>query len=345
MKTKIINILKYVILLGVTVALLLYALKGMDIRKIMQQILHANTFWVSVSGLISIIAFVIRAHRWNLLIEPMGYSPSLKNTTYSIMVGYFANLALPRLGEISRCGALNKAESIPFNKLLGTVIIERIIDVLSLFICILLAAAIEYKRLGNFFDQKVFTPLNEKLGQLTQLPLLLFAIILLLFTLTIAVIYFLRKSKNKGDKSPIARIIKGFIEGLRSVANLKRPWLFIFQSAFIWILYYLGVYVALFAFPFTSGLGAGTALFLLVAGGLGMSAPVQGGIGAYHLLVSQGLMLYGLSKEDGLIFATLLHTLQLVLVIILGIISLLILFYETKKKKPDKPVELTKILF
>ena len=168
MKGKLLTILKYIILLGVAVALLLYALRGMDIKKIMQQILHADIFWVSVSGLISIIAFVVRAHRWNLLIEPLGYSPSLKNTTYSVIVGYFANLALPRLGEVSRCGALSKAESIPFNKLLGTVIVERIIDVLSLLVCILLTAALEYKRLGNFFSEKIFTPLNEKFQQLIK---------------------------------------------------------------------------------------------------------------------------------------------------------------------------------
>lgn len=321
------------ILLGVAAALLLYALRGMDVKKIMQQIFHANIFWVSVSGLISIIAFVVRAHRWNLLIEPMGYSPSLKNTTYSVMVGYFANLALPRLGEVSRCGALSKAESIPFNKLLGTVIVERIIDVLSLFVCILLAAAIEYKRLGNFFSEKIFAPLNEKLQLLIKSPLLLTAIIVLLLVLLIVVIYFLNRSKSKGAESPITKIIKGFVDGLKSVANLKRPWLFIFQSAFIWVLYYTGMYVALFAFPFTSGLGAGAALFLLVAGGIGMSAPVQGGIGTYHLLVSQGLVLYGVGVEDGLAFAFMLHGLQLILVIALGIASLFLLFSARKNKQ------------
>ena len=333
MKKKLLNILKYLILLIVAVALLLYALKGMDIKKIMQQMLHANMFWISVSGLISIIAFVVRAHRWNLLIEPMGYSPSLKNTTYSVMVGYFANLALPRLGEVSRCGALSKAESIPFNKLLGTVIVERIIDVISLFICILLAAAIEYKRLGNFFTERVFDPLTKKFHQLIRSPLLLAAIILLLVVLIIGFVYFLKKSKSKGSESPITKIIKGFVDGLRSVANLKRPWLFIFQSAFIWVLYYLGVYVALFAFPFTSGLGAGAALFLLVAGGLGMSAPVQGGIGTYHLLVSQGLVLYGVAVENGLAFAFMLHGLQLILVIALGVTSLFLLFSAGKNKQ------------
>ena len=97
MKGKLGDIIKYLILLGIAAALLFYAFKGMDIKKIMQEILNANMFWVAISGLISIIAFVVRAHRWNLLIEPMGYSPSLKNTTYSVMVGYLANYFVPRL--------------------------------------------------------------------------------------------------------------------------------------------------------------------------------------------------------------------------------------------------------
>lgn len=331
MKKKLVDILKYAVLLVVAAGLLLYALRGMNVRNIFNQVFSANISWVVVSGLLSIIAFVVRAHRWNLLIEPMGYSPSLKNTTYSVLVGYFANLALPRLGEVSRCGVLSKAESIPFNKLLGTVIVERIIDVISLFVCILLAAAIEYKRLGNFFQQKVFGPLNEKFRQVAGSPLLLTLIIIFLIALLVTTIYFFRKSKSSGSK--INKIIRGFVDGLRSVANLKRPWLFIFQSAFIWVLYFLGVYTALFAFPFTRELGGGAALFLLVAGGLGMSAPVQGGIGAYHLLVKEGLILYGVSAENGLAFAFMLHGLQLILVIILGIASLFLLFSAGQSKQ------------
>ena len=333
MKKKLLNIVKYIVLLGVAAALLLFAFKGMDVKKVFQQISNANIFWVSVSGFISIVAFVVRAHRWNLLIEPMGYNPSLKNTTYSVLIGYLANLAIPRLGEVSRCGALSEAESIPFNKLLGTVIVERIIDVLSLLVCILLAAAIEYKRLGSFFTEKIFDPLNEKFQKLTASPLLLSIVIIGLIVLLIVAIYFFRKSNKQGSESKVNKIIKGFIDGLKSVGNLKRPGLFIFQSAFIWILYFLGVYTALYAFSFTSGLGAGAALFLLVAGGIGMSAPVQGGIGAYHLLVKEGLILYGVAAENGLAFAFMLHGLQLILVIILGTISLFLLF-SARKKKP-----------
>lgn len=319
-------------LLIIAAALLFFAFKGMDLKKIGQQILHANMFWVAVSALISVLAFVVRAYRWNLLIEPMGYSPSLKNTTCSLMVGYFANLAIPRLGEVSRCGALSKAESIPFNKLLGTVIVERVIDVISLLLCMLFAAIIEFKRLGSFFSENIFNPIIKKFEQVTNSPLILTGIIVVFIVLIAVVIYFKRKNKIKGTESAISKLIKGFIDGLRSVSNLKRPGRFIFHSILIWALYYLGTYVAFFAFPFTAGLGAGAALFLLVASGLGMSAPVQGGIGAYHLLVSQGLILYGLSQQDGLTFATLLHTLQLLLVVIFGVISLILLFSENKKR-------------
>jgi uncharacterized protein (TIRG00374 family) len=305
----------------------------MDVRKVFQQIASANIFWVSASGVISVIAFVVRAHRWNLLIEPMGYSPSLKNTTYSVLVGYFANLAFPRLGEVSRCGALSKAESIPFNKLLGTVIIERIIDVLSLLVCILLAATIEYKRLGNFFSEKIFEPLSEKFQKLTASPALLTVVILVLVILIGIAIYLIRKSKKKNSASRANKIVRGFVDGLRSIVNLKRPGLFIFQSVFIWVLYFVGVYTALYAFSFTNELGASAALFLLVAGGLGMSAPVQGGIGAYHLLVKEGLILYGVAAENGLAFAFMLHGLQLILVIAMGIVSLFLLFSVQKNKQ------------
>jgi uncharacterized protein (TIRG00374 family) len=332
MNSRLYSFFKYLILLTIAAALLFFAFKGMDLKKIGQQILHANMLWVALSGLISVIAFIVRAYRWNLLIEPMGYTPSLKNTTYSLMVGYFANLAIPRLGEVSRCGALSKAESIPFNKLLGTVIVERAIDVITLLLCMLFAALIEFKRLGSFFNENIFNPIIKKFEQLRNSPFILGGIIVVLIVLTAVAIYFKRKNKSKGTEPAISKLIKGFIDGLRSVANLKRPGWFIFHSILIWVLYYLGTYVAFFAFPFTAGLGPGAALFLLVASGLGMSAPVQGGIGAYHLLVSQGLMLYGLSKQDGLTFATLLHTLQLLLVILFGIISLILLFSGNKKR-------------
>jgi len=335
MNAKLRSVIKYAVLLVIAFTLLIFAFRGVDVKKIINGMFEANLFWVSLSGLISMAAFVSRSYRWKLLIEPLGYSPSLKNSTAALMIGYLANLAFPRLGEVSRCGVLSKTDSVPFNKLLGTVIVERVIDVISLFICLLLAAIIEYRRLGNFFKENMIDPLYAKVNQLLRSPVAIAIAAILILIIVIAITWTLRRSKKRDKESWFIKLMKGFGDGLKSVARLKRPWLFIFHSVLIWFLYFLGVYVSLFALPSTSGLGANTALFLLVAGGFGMSAPVQGGIGAYHLLVSQGLILYGVSQQEGLTFATLLHSLQLLLIIVFGVASLLLLFSVRKNIGAD----------
>ena len=328
MNQKLLSFLKYLLLLAIAFGLLAFAFKGINVSKVMHEMLQANMFWVLLSALLSIIAMISRAFRWKLLIESTGHSSSLKNTFFALSIGYFANLALPRLGEVTRCGSLSRAEKIPFTNLLGTVIIERIIDVISLFICILLAAIIEYKRLGSFLQDNIIQPIINKLEH----PVFIVAGILLLAALIAFIVWYVKKIKQKGKDSKWFQLIKELVNGLRSIAKLKRPWLFIFHSVFIWVLYFLATYVCFFALPATDHLELGAALFLLVAAGIAMSAPVQGGIGAYHLLVSQGLVLYGLSQQDGLAFATLLHTLSLAIFVFFGMASIL-LWVSGKKQK------------
>ncbi len=331
MKSKFLSFLRYVLLLAIAFGMLALAFRGISVGKIIHQMMQANAFWVLLSIIPSIAALISRAYRWNLLIESTGYSSPLTKTTYSLMVGYFANLAFPRLGEVTRCGALSKAESIPFNVLLGTVIVERVVDIISLLICLLLACILEFKRLGNFLLENIVDPIVKKFNQSIKSPFIIITLVALVIFIIFIVRYLNNKKKQSGKESKAALFVKGLINGLKSVGKLKRPWLFIFHSVFIWVLYFLSMYISFFAFPFTSSLGLSAALFLLVAGGFGMSAPVQGGIGVYHILVSQGLMLYGLSQQQGLTFATLIHTLSLVTVVVLGSVSLLLLFLGNKK--------------
>ena len=331
MNSRLLSVLKYILLLAISILLLFFAFKNVSLTTIFHEMLQANIWWLLVSTVISFIALISRAYRWKLLIEPLGYSPTLKNTTYSVMVGYLANLAFPRLGEVTRCGTLSTSEDIPFNKLLGTVVIERVIDVISLLLCIVLVAIIEFNRLGNFLKKNLAEPLFTKIQQVTSSTAGILILVAVVIALAFLIRMFVRYSKRKSG-TKWAELINGFIKGLISIKDLNKPWLFVFHSLFIWLLYYLSVYVCLFALPFTSHLGFAAALFLLVAGGLGMSAPVQGGIGAYHLLVSQGLLLYGVSLENGLAFATLLHSLQLIMVIVTGSIAMLLLFIQKKHK-------------
>jgi uncharacterized protein (TIRG00374 family) len=287
---------------------------------------------MSISIVCSVTAFVSRAYRWNILIEPLGYKPSLKNTTYSVIIGYFANLALPRLGEVTRCGTLNKAEKVPFDELLGTVIVERVFDVICLLIVILLTAFFEYARLGNFLLLNLYDPFKDKIQQYAQSPLFIAAVIVLL----VAVILFIRAIRKNSGKhgfiSKIVALLKGIVEGLKSVRKIKRPGSFVFHTIFIWTLYFFSSYVCFFALPATSQLDWKAGLFVLAIGGMSMSAPVQGGIGVFHLLVSQGLLLYSIPHEHGIAFATLIHSTQAILMIVLGSLSFAMLFFANKKK-------------
>ena len=334
MNSKIKSVIKYVLLLAVGTALLWLAFRKVDIGKTIDEIKHANLFWLSLSILTGLIAFTSRAIRWNLLIEPLGYKPKLDNTLAALMIGYLVNLAVPRLGEISRCGTLSQTDNIPVEKLIGTVIFERIIDVISLLICMLLVAISEYDRLGNFLNQNIFDPLGSKFNSIIHSPILIAVVLLFFFALFL---FLFKSKKSKGMLAKATEIFKGIAAGLVSVRSLKKPFQFIFHSVLIWFMYFLMSYLCFSALPATSQLSWHAGLFILVVGGMGMSAPVQGGIGAYHLLVSSGLLLYGIAYEHGIAFATLMHTSQTVVVLVFGGLAFLYLFLKKRNGKTIAP--------
>lgn len=340
MNSRFFSILKYIFLLMLGLGLLWLAFRGVNIRSTLNELRETNIFWVLLSVLASLVAFTSRAHRWNMLIKPSGYSPGLFNTSVALMIGYLANLAIPRLGEVTRCGTLSKSEKIPFDLLIGTVIVERALDVICLLICVVMTALITYERLGNFLNENLFIPLTGKLEQLIFSPYFYIGIIILLLLLIIARLAKRKKvqsASGPGIIGKIAGMLKGIIEGLRSIGKLKDPGAFIFHTVLIWLMYFLMSYICFFALPATAGLSLEAGLFVLVVGGMGMSAPVQGGIGAYHLLVSQGLLLYGISYQHGLAFATLMHTSQTLTVILFGGIAF-ILFTFAQRKSSEKHV-------
>jgi len=271
--------------------------------------------------------------------EPLGYKPKLKNTSYALMIGYIANLAFPRLGEITRCGSLSKAENLPFNKLVGTVITERIIDVVCLLICLILTALIQYERLGNFIWQEMVSPVTAKISASSQSLVIIVIAVSMVIIIILFVIWFIRESKKPDEVSKTMKLARGLIEGIFSIGRLKRPWAFVFHSSLIWAMYFMMAYLAFFALPATSSLGWEAGMLILVVGGIAMSAPVNGGFGIYHMMVGSALMLYGLDNQDGKTFATLLHTSQTLVVILFGALSFLLLFLASKKRNDDNAGE------
>ncbi len=332
MKRTILKILRSLLFLSIGILLLYFAFKGINLSELWADFINAKYGWILLAIFFATIAFVSRAYRWNLLIEPLNYKPSFKNTFYSLMVGYLANYAFPRIGEITRCGTLAKVERIPADKLLGTVIVERVIDLLMLFIlfCILLISKFDF--FGNFMKANILNPLLEKLDSVTGLSVYFW---LILFSIPVLIIVTYYTFRSQLSEIKIIRktkdIIKGVFSGFRTVFRMKRSWEFLLYSIIIWASYWLMSYVAVFALPATSSLNLIDGLFILVIGSLGFIAPVQGGIGAFHWILSVGLTIYKIPKADGLAFATIIHGSQALWTILLGAISLLILFIQRRK--------------
>lgn len=322
-------VIRNLLFLAIGAVLLWLTFRNQDFLMVWEKVKLANPWFLLLCAICSFASLVSRAMRWVQLIEPLGYKPRLITTYHAVMFGYLANMAIPRLGEISRCGALNKSDGVPFEKLIGTVIVERLMDVIMLAVCIFLTALLEFDRLGGFLNEHLFNPLFEKIGNST-VALSIFAVIVIAF-----VVVMIRIFKMENPPAFVAKIRKlmgGIAEGLRSITLIKNKGLFIFHTLFIWTMYFGMSYVCFFALPETAGLGASAALFIMVLGGIGMTAPVQGGIGAYHLLVSKGLLLYGLTETDGIVYATMSHTVATLLLIILGAHSMICLFFFVKNK-------------
>ena len=328
MKQSILKTLKFVsfFLLGIFIFWMVY--KDQDFKRIKSILTNdVNYFWIAVSLFIGLLSHISRTIRWNLLIEPLGRKPRLLNTFLAVMVGYLMNLALPRMGEISRCGVIARYEKISFTKLVGTVVTERLIDVLMLLILLAIVVLTQFGQVLEFLKNN--PEVNEKLQQVIYSPVLIGGLLLFL-----AVIWL---SRHKIRESSLMKKVMGFVgqfvEGFRSIGKMKRKGSFIFHSVFIWVLYYLMTYLIFFSFGFTSHLGPLAGLTVFVLGSFGMVAPVQGGIGAWHFMVIEGLALYGVDKADGKVFALLAHGTSTVMLIVLGLIGVLVLPFVNEREE------------
>ena len=328
----IVPILKYILLLAVGGILLWLAFRGQDLSKIVSQLKNANYTWVFFSIGLSLIAHYVRGLRWKMLVKPLGYAPSNFNMFNAVMVGYLANLAVPRMGEVSRCGVLTKTDEVPLQSLIGTVIIERIIDVIFLLGILVLSVLIEFNTIKDFLYSNIINPFLEKF-QNAQASLILAIVIILLIVIGFILIKrYHQKLLNNRIYANLWKFISGLKDGILSVGKMENKWLFIFYSVVIWAMYTLSTWVCFFAIAPTAELSLSTGLFVMAVGGIGMSAPVQGGIGAYEAAIQVALLVYGVSSADGLSYATLNHSSQILSILIVGSISLLFIFISNKKK-------------
>lgn len=329
------NILKYCLSLTIAGGLMWYVFKDMDLAAMWAKFENANHWWLILVTLFTIIAAWSRAYRWNMLLEPLGFKPSSFDSTVAVFTGYFANQLIPRAGEVTRCGTLNRLERVPVNVSFGTVVAERVFDVISLLALIGLAFILEFNRLSDFFMSLFGEKLGMGSGNGSGRIVLLGGVAVLGIGIAVAAWWFYRNNAERLRQNSLFAKIEGFVlglvEGLLSVRKLRNPWAFVFHTVLIWTMYLLSSYVCFFVLPESSHLTLLAGLTVLIMSGLGMSAPVQGGIGPYHILVSSALVLYGLSKEDGLALATYIHGTQMILMLLLGGISFIITLVKSPK--------------
>jgi uncharacterized protein (TIRG00374 family) len=337
LKKTIIQTIKFIAFLAVGILLLWFAFRNVNFSKLSAGLKEANYWWLLLSVFFGFVAFASRARRWVLLINPLGYHPKTINSFYALMTGYLANLALPRVGEITRCVALGKKEKIPVDQLIGTVVIERAIDFISLLTIMIVLIFTSGDQVGLFLKESILVPIQTEVyilfGNTWIIWAVLFSIGATALSLMIGYRHSLRKIRFFAKMFEVA---KGVINGLKTITNLQRKWEFIFHTVLIWVSYALMTWVVVFSLESTSHLTFGNSIFLLVIGGLAMSAPVTSGLGAFHYIIRQGMLIvFGIPIEDGLVYALLTHESQLIFVAIIGTISFFMIFKKHSKDEVD----------
>ena len=337
LRSKFITLLKFVFFLGLGILIIWLSVRNLTMTE-RGEILHsfriANYNWVFLAILLGILSHVLRALRWMIFFEPMGYHPSFKNTFYAVMVGYFANMAFPRLGEVTRCGILARYEKIPFNKSFGTVVTERALDMILFFLLFLLMIFTQVGTLHEYLDKHVYPGLQGKFIHPFSDPLILGSIAG--FIAIVILLFFILRTRIIHSKSwhKIIALLLGFWEGFKSLSQIRKPVLFVFYSLAIWFLYFMMVYVCFFCFVSTSSLSPGAALSSLVLGSIGIMI-TPGGIGLYPAIIQETLLLYGLTRTTGLALGWIAWTAQTAMILVLGSLSLLLLTFNRR----DEPVE------
>lgn len=287
-------------------------------------------YWLFIPVfLILTFSHVLRAWRWKMLMEPMGYRPSLATTFFAVMIGYLANLAIPRLGEILKCTILAKYEKVPAEKLVGTIVAERAFDMVTLLLVFILAFAFQYEIIGEYGYNLISGVITSKSGDISYGKLAAVALALLL--LIAAIIYVFKKYKHLRVIALVYKMLQGIWLGITSVKDVKNKGTFIFASIAIWTMYLLGTWVGFQGTVGTSGLGLEVGLSALAFASVGMII-TPGGIGAYSLFLANVLVLNGVSFAIGFANGTLQWFAQFIIVLVLGFISLGLLPYFNKKK-------------
>ena len=326
-----VKILEYTVLLLIAAGLLYLSFRGVEWSDFREGIKSCNYYWILASMFIGFLGFVFRALRWRLLLLPLNKDITRRETYHGVTIAYLTNFALPRAGELARCGVIAGTRKVSFEGALGTVVLERSFDLFCLFIWTLLLLVFKWAEFGSFLKEELIKPFMERFS--AEWIWITAAMAVLLLTVTAGLWIFRKKLVKIKFFRKIADILKGLINGLMTAFRIKNKGLFFLFTLFLWGSYWLTSLTTIYAFPSVGHLGGTDALFLMIVGGLGWVIPVQGGLGAYHFIVSLALAkVYMIPQTTGVIFATISHESQALVMILCGILSLISIAAANKIK-------------
>lgn len=330
MTKKISGLFQYAFFLGLGIFLLWLTLRKSDWNAILQDLSDARYIYLLPATLMLLVSHFIRGLRWKILMEPLGYKPSIINTFLAVMIGYWANLAVPRLGEILKCTILARYEKVPADKLVGTIVAERAFDVVSLLVVFFITIFIQYDIIGDFTARILGSFFSSGAGGLSMVKVgIAIGAVVLLIALTV---FIFKKYRKHNVIIKIRTILRGIWQGLISVRYIRNKGLFFLYTILIWALYLLSTYMGFFAMRDMSQYGIKAAFSALSFGSLGMIIPSPGGIGSFQYAVQQVMVLYGITPEKGLSLGMLIWIAQTGIIIIFGTICFLLLPIINKHK-------------
>lgn len=337
MQKKILSILKYLLFMGLGVFLVWWSLHKIPEKNwpyFKQAIITARYWMVIPVFFILLASHMLRAYRWKMLMYPMGYHPSFTNTFFAVMIGYLANMAVPRLGEVLKCTVLARYEKVPADKLVGTIVAERAFDILFLLFVFLLAFIFQYNIVSHYSSILIQRTLASPNGSISVVKILVIIAVVLLILAFIRAWF--NRNRHLSFIVSIKQVLKGVWQGLVSVKHLHHKWPFLLSSLGIWMLYILGTWLGFYATIGTEHLGLDVAIAALAFGSVGMIL-TPGGFGSYAIFLALILNKNHVPNEIALANGNLQWFAQFVIVLLLGFLSLLLLPYFNKHHKINAP--------
>lgn len=322
MKKNTKNALQALAGIGIAGFFLYFTLRDKPMSSIWLQIQESQLVFLLLNGVCLYVTFLLRALRWKVLVENMGYTPRRREVVHALIIGYFVNSFTPKLGEVARCTALSQSSAIPVSKSLGSVVSERIYDVLVLFLGLALFFVVEFQKLWDFF--LTFIPDSSSISSGFSVKWL---VIVIVGMVLLGGIVFIARKLMPRVRGFIAEMIQGFKDSIR----IRKYPLFILLTIAIWSVLVLMNYMCLLALPATANSGIYLAVVILFVGGIGWALPAPGGIGTTHFFILQLFLVFGLSSDAGISFGILSNGLTFIFTLGIGLISVPVWYFRLRK--------------